>query len=294
MCIEDGCGPDEARRAFVAGSAALAVSGLAAPVLAQTAPAAPAPPAPPPPTRVLDDPRAQHGPVTFTHNGQPGIGGYLARPRAEGVYPAVIVIAGNRISEEYIPNTCAALALAGYVGLAPDIFHILPDSAQTLDAMRAAGADHNDGDVLNDLQAGIEYLRAQPFVRKGHLGALGFCYGGRMAMLLGARAREIDAVVAYHPGPVTAEEIARLSVPVQVHCGTADRNVSLAQIRALEAMLRARRTPVDLHLYDGADHGFLAYTRPPRYDPVAGALSWQRTIAFLGRHLPAAARPAAG
>jgi carboxymethylenebutenolidase len=278
MCSEeDGCGPDAARRAFLAGSIGAVVAGMAGPALGQSAP--------PAPTRVLDDPRATHDPVTFTHNGQPGISGYLARPRAEGVYPAVLVIAGNRISEEYIPNTCAALALAGYVGLAPDIFHMLPDSARTPAEMRAAGANHSDSDVLNDIQAGIEYLRAQGFVRKGGMGVVGFCYGGRMAMLLGARSREIDAVVAYHPGPVTAEEVARLSVPVQIHCGTADSNVPLAQIRALEAMLTAQRAPTELHLYEGADHGFLAYTRPPRYNAAAGALSWQRTTAFLDRTL---------
>ncbi len=281
MCSqEEGCGPDAARRAFLAGSVGLAVAGFAAPAIGQPAAASP------PPTRVLDDPRALHGPVTFAHNGQPGIGGYLARPRADGIYPAVVVIAGNRISEEYIPNTCAALALAGYVGLAPDIFHILPDSARTGEEMRAASASHNDGDVINDLEAGIEYLRAQSFVRRGGIGALGFCYGGRMAMLLGARAREVDAVIAYHPGPVTAEEIARLSAPVQVHCGTADGNVPVAQIRALEAMLNAQRTPNEVHLYEGADHGFLAYTRPQRYDPPAGILSWQRSLDFLRRRLP--------
>lgn len=278
MCSqEDGCSPDALRRAFLAGSLGMAVAGMAAPALGQSTP--------PPPTRVLDDPRATHGPVAFTHNGQPGISGYLARPRAEGVYPAVLVIAGNRISEEYIPNTCAALALAGYVGLAPDIFHIVPDSARTIEEMRAAGANHSDSDVLGDIQAGIEHLRAQSFVRKSGMGVVGFCYGGRMAMLLGARSREIDAVVPYHPGPVTAEEVARLSVPVQIHCGTADRNVPLEQIRALEAMLRAQRTPTELHLYEGADHGFLAYTRPPRYNAAAGALSWRRTTAFLDRTL---------
>ncbi|HST35161.1 MAG TPA: dienelactone hydrolase family protein, partial [Allosphingosinicella sp.] len=77
----------------------------------------------------------------------------------------------------------------------------------------------------------------------------------------------------------------RLSVPVQIHCGTADGNVPVEQIRALEAMLTAQHTPTELHLYEGADHGFLAYTRPPRYNPVAGALSWQRTTAFLDRTL---------
>jgi dienelactone hydrolase len=50
----------------------------------------------------------------------------------------------------------------------------------------------------------------------------------------------------------------------------------------------AARTPTELHLYDRADQGFLAYARPPRYDAAAGALSWQRTTAFLNRTLPRA------
>jgi carboxymethylenebutenolidase len=284
MCSnEDGCGTDSARRAFLAGSVGLAIGSMT-PAFAQTnAPAAA--PTPPPPTRVLDNPGAVHGPVTFTHNGQPSIGGYLARPARDGTFPAVVVIAGNRIGEEYIPNTCAALALAGFVGLAPDIFHVIPETARTLDEMRAAGANHNDNDVIHDIHAGIDHLRTLPFVRRGGIGAVGFCYGGRIAMLLGARSREVDAVVAYHPGPVTDEEIARLAGPVLVHSGTADANVSVGAIRALEAMLDARRIPNEVHLYEGAQHGFLAYTRPPRYDAVAGALSWQRTIDFLRRTL---------
>src|SRR5687768_14185386 len=146
MCLkEDGCGPDPARRAFLAGSLGVAIGSIS-PAFAQTG-AAPAAPAPP--TRVLDDPGAVHGPVIFTHNGQSSIGGYLARPARDGIFPAVLVIAGNRIGEEYIPNTCAALALAGFVGLAPGIFHILPETARTLDEMRAAGADHNDNDVVH-------------------------------------------------------------------------------------------------------------------------------------------------
>ena len=280
MCIEEGCKHDPERRSFLAASVGIAVSGIAASALGQT----PAVASPPPPTRVLDDPRVLHGPVTFTHNGQPTIGGFLARPRAEGVYPAVLVIAGNRIGEEYISNTCAALALAGFVGLAPDIFHMIPDNVSSLAEMRAASAHHTDNDVLADVQNGIDYLRTQPFVRPTGFGAVGFCFGGRIAMLLGARSREVDAVVPYHPGAVTAAEVARLSVPVQIHCGTADHNVPLAQVQALEAMLTTQHTPTELFLYEGADHGFLAYTRPT-YNAAAGALSWERSVAFLRRHL---------
>src|SRR5687767_6705077 len=103
VCLSDNCNDDPvSRRSFLAGATAT-VASLAASssweAEAQTAP---------PETRVLDDPRIQHGKVTFKHNGADTIDGYLARPKAEGVYPAVLVIAGNKISEEYIPNTCAA------------------------------------------------------------------------------------------------------------------------------------------------------------------------------------------
>lgn len=238
-----------------------------------------------PETRVLDDPKIQHGRVVFKHNGVETIDGYLARPKAEGVYPAVLVIAGNRITEEYIPNTCAALAVAGLVGLAPNIFHTVPDSARTPDEVRMATSSHTDLNVLEDIQAGADYLRTQPFVKPGGMGVVGFCFGGRIAMLLGARSREIDVVVPFHPGKVTAAEVARLKSPVQVHCGTADRHISVDAIRDLETMLRAQSTPVEVFLYEGADHGFLAYTRPPYYKPDAGKLAWTRTTEFLQKHL---------
>ncbi len=279
MCIGDDCGNEGTdRRSFLVGATAT-VAGLSVfpgQVLnAQTKQ---------PETRVLDDPRVQHGRVVFKHNGVQTIDGYLARPKAEGVYPAVLVIAGNRITEEYIPNTCAALALAGFVGLAPNIFHTLPDAARTPEESRKALADHTYLDVLEDIEVGADYLRGQPYVKASGIGVLGFCYGGRMAMLYGARSREVDVVVPFHPGKVRPAEIARLKSPVQVHCGTADHNVPVADIRELEKMLRAQATPVEVYFYEGADHGFLAYTRP-FYKPDAAKLAWTRATQFLHKYL---------
>ena len=279
MCIGDDCNNEGTnRRSFlVSASATIASLTLLQGRVANSQTKQPE-------TRVLDDPKIQHGRVVFKHNGVETIDGYLARPKAEGVYPAVLVIAGNRITEEYIPNTCAALALAGFVGLAPNIFHTLPDSAKTPDEARKALANHTDLDVLEDIQAGADYLQGQSFIKGNGMGVLGFCYGGRMAMLYGARSREVDVVVAFHPGKVTGAEIARLKSPVQVHCGTADHNVSVADIRDLERMLRAQSTPVEVHLYEGADHGFLAYTRP-FYKPDAAKLAWARATEFLHKYL---------
>src|SRR4030095_11024352 len=189
MCIDDTCDNNvEGRRAFLVGAAATVAGFSGIQVLDSSSQTKQ------PETRVLDNPNITPGRVTFKHGGRDSIDGYIARPKADGVYRAVLVIAGNRITEEYIPNTCAALALAGFVGLAPNIFHTLPDSARTPEEMRKALADHTDLNVLEDIEAGTNHLRTQPFVSANRMGILGFCYGGRTAVLFFARSREGEVV----------------------------------------------------------------------------------------------------
>jgi len=110
-----------------------------------------------------------------------------------------------------------------------------------------------------------------------------------LALLLGARSREVDAVVAYHPGPFSPAEMARLKQPVLIHQGTADKALPAGQTEALVKNLKAQRIPTEVFWYEGADHGFLAYTRPS-YRPDYAKLSWERTVDFLNRHLKGRAK----
>jgi carboxymethylenebutenolidase len=277
MCLENECGHDNFdRRAFLTGGAVV-LAGLAATGIAADDEKKP------PPTRVLDDPTIRHGKVMFT-NGHKEIDGYLARPKAEGKYPAVLVVAGNLISEEYIPNTCAALAVAGYVGLAPNIFHVVPANATPAE-MNKVLAKRTDDDYLKDIRAGSEYLRTHDSVKVGGVGIMGFCSGGRRALLYAARYDDVKAVVAFHPAPTKATEVVGLKAPVQFHHGKADRVSPFTVSQELEKQLRSQGTPVGVFLYAEADHGFLAYTRHPEYNADAAKEAWKRTVAFMDSRL---------
>jgi carboxymethylenebutenolidase len=268
MCESKGCGLD--RRVFLKTGAAS---------VAAFATLGDADPGKQPPTRVLDDPRVAHGKVTFTHNGEPTFDGYLARPKASGVFPGVLVLAGNLIAEEYIPNTCAALALAGFVGLAPEVVHHMSDNAPDIDK------DHNNNDALENILVGADYLRIQPFVKGGGFGVLGFCYGGWLSLLAAARFREIRAVVAYHPGIGRyRDELSEVRAPVQLHQGAADESVDPKTALQIRDILAAHHVPVELFMYKGANHGFTAYTRES-YRPDYAKLSWSRTTKFLSKYL---------
>jgi carboxymethylenebutenolidase len=266
------------RRDFMAGAATaltgLAVSGTASANEQKQ----------PPPTRVLDNPSIRHGKVTFK-SGDKEIDGYLARPKVEGKYPAVLVIAGNLITEEYIPNTCAALAVAGYVGLAPNIFHpVRPGSTPA--QMNKALEGRTDDDYLRDIRAAADYLKSNEAVKPAATAILGFCSGGRRALLYAVRFSDCKAVVAFHPGYNTKpEEVDGLKAPVQIHHGKADRVSPYTVSLQLEKKFRAQATPVEVFLYDAADHGFLAYTRHPEYHPTAAQEAWKRTVTFLDSHL---------
>jgi carboxymethylenebutenolidase len=274
MCEGRDCGLD--RRDFLK-AGAVSVAGFAAVGDA---------PSRQPPTRVLDDPRVEHGKVMFRHAGKNTFDGYLARPKASGVYPGVLVIAGNVIYEEYIENTCAALALAGFVGLAPNVYHPAPyEEPKDAAVINRFLKDHGDDDVFEDVVVGIDYLRRQPFVRGGGFGMVGFCYGGYISLLTAARSRDISAVVAFHPGSDHyLKEFSKIRVPVQLHQGTADHSVDPKFVIQIRDMIAAQHVPVELFMYQGADHGFIAYTRE-FYRADYAKLSWSRTIKFLSRYL---------
>ena len=282
MCMQDDCEQYQLnRRTFLGGSAGSLVSLAASrvgPVSSEHQAS--------PETRILDSPELRNierGRVLFKSDGKE-IDGYLARPKAAGKCPAVLVLAGNRITEEYIPNTCAALALAGYVGFTPNNYHAVPDSAKTVAQINKALERWTEDDYMRDCLEAVMYLGSRPFVDPERIAVLGFCVGGRRAFLTGARSKNIRAVVAFHPGKTTAEEVAKLKVPVQIHHGTQDRSVSIDASRVLEKAFRRRGTPVELFAYEKADHGFLAYTRP-QYDPSSAKLAWKRTVEFLDRNL---------
>ncbi len=274
MCLGSGCNDNVlSRRQFLAGATMTAAGWAIAGGQSR------------PPTRVLDNPDVLHGPVKFSRPGF-AVGGYLARPRAKGRHPAVLVVAGNLITEEYIPNTCAALAVAGFVGLAPNIFHPVPPNA-TSEEMNRALANRTDADYLADIHAGAEYLRHRAFVASGGVGILGFCSGGRRALLYAAQFEGVKAVVSFHTASMTTPaEVTKVRVPTQLHHGTGDRVSPSSVSQALADQLKSQNTPVELFLYEGADHGFLAYTREPEYNPDAAQLAWSRTITFLRSHLP--------
>ena len=282
------------RRCFICGAVAAAVVGASALGSQEKSEA-----------RALDDPAVTHGPVEW-RSGDHMVDGYLARPKREGRFPAVLILPGNWITEPYIPETAAMLAQGGFVGLVVNTFYLFP-KRKTFEESRQIPWEETqrilreritDELIYRDTQAGVEFLKTRPFVKKGKQGVTGFCFGGRNALLFAARSRDIGAVAPFY-GPVVAlpgvtreerpkqpldpDVVKRIRVPVQGHYGTKDKAVELGPVRQFEQALRAPGTPVEIFLYE-AEHGFFAYNRPA-YRADDARLARERLLAFFRKHL---------
>jgi carboxymethylenebutenolidase len=118
----------------------------------------------------------------------------------------------------------------------------------------------------------------------GKLGAVGFCWGGGvvnfLAVTLGA---ELAAGVPFYGSAPAISEVPRIEAPLLLHFAESDPRINAGWFD-YQAALAAHGKRYEAHVYPGTQHGF-HNDSTPRYDAAAAELAWERTLAFLKRHL---------
>ena len=209
--------------------------------------------------------------------------GYLALP-ATGSGPGLLVIQEWWGLVEHIKHVCDRFAAEGFAALAPDLYHGVatksPDEAgklfMALSIARAAA----------DLRGAADALLERPEVTSEKVAAVGFCMGGQLALYAGAEFPDrIAAVVDFYGiHPKVRIDPSRLRVPVLAHFAERDNSVKVSDARALAANIEAAGGSIEAHFYP-ADHAFFNDSRPTVYDRGCSEVAWNRTLAFLRKHL---------
>jgi carboxymethylenebutenolidase len=202
----------------------------------------------------------------------------------EGGAPGVIVIHENKGLVPYITNVARRFAQDGYVALAPDLLAPLggTESFATTDAVTEALRTRTPDDLLADLRTALTGLAAHPLVDPSRLAVVGFCFGGGLAWRLLAAEDSLAAGVPFYGPPPSADEFARISVPVLAIYGETDERIT-STLAATTAAMAGR--PFEALVLEGAGHAFHNDTNPDRYDPEASRRAWEAAGAFLRRVL---------
>ena len=223
--------------------------------------------------------------VSFASNGGT-CEGYLAIPKG-GSGPAVIVIQEWWGLVGHITAVADRFAQAGFVALAPDLYHGVtakePDHAMKM--LMGLAMDK----AALDIAGAAKYLSDRDDVSGKGIGAVGFCMGGSLALWSGTLSPEITATVAYYPGlpwarmaPVWQNYLGKSA---QIHCSESDGTSTAPGIQEAVNAIKTSGGDVQTFDYPGTHHAFFNNDRPEVYDPAASKVAWDRTITFFNSSL---------
>ena len=218
---------------------------------------------------------------------------YFTRPKSSVTGSLVVIqeIFGVTVAMREIADDFASL---GFACLVPDMFWRLErnvelgngeDQPKRQKAIELLGKFDLDQGV-RDLAAAADWLRAKR-IGSGKVGVVGFCIGGRVAALMGARSKP-DAVCSFYGVRLDQHlpEVSAIGMPAQFHIGEADDQIPAPTVKAIrEALARGGRNEATVYTYPGAGHAFFNRHRRDRFNPEAHALARERASKFLSEAL---------
>lgn len=251
-----------------------------------TAPTRPSPTVPAGVRVNADDPNLEGQNVQFP-NGSATILGYLAKPKGNGPFPAVVVCHENRGLLEHIKDVTRRLTRAGYVGLAVDLLSRQGGTDKVSDQAQVPGilANTPPDTYIQDFQAGLKYLQTQPFVAQGKFGMVGFCFGGGITWQVITKTPEIKAAVPFYGPNPPLENVPGIQAAVLGLYGGDDQRID-AGIPAIEAAMKQNNKIYEKIIYPGANHAFNNDTGAS-YNAVAAIDAWAKAIAWFDKYLKA-------
>jgi len=227
--------------------------------------------------------------------------GYLARPKAPGTYPAIIVLHEAFGLVEHERDVARRFANVGFIALAPDIYSRVgaPRSPTDMTEVRTKMFGLRDEQIVRDENAAAAFLRAQPGAN-GKVGCVGFCVGGRWTLLFACGSNQVNAAVDCWGGfitratpeaattperPTPVIDLApHLHCPLFIVCGEEDQNPSPADAEQLCQRLERAGKAFQYELFKNAGHAFFADYRPSYREKAAFEL-WPKMVTFFKTHL---------
>jgi carboxymethylenebutenolidase len=217
---------------------------------------------------------------TLTASDSFKLGAYRADP-AGTPKGGMVVIQEIFGVNQHIRAVCDRLASEGYAAVAPALFDRQIKDYQSgytppeIEKSRTFVAKPDWDAMMRDTDAAIKEIKGA-----GPVGIIGFCMGGTIAFLAATRLSGLSASVAYYGGRIVAFADEKPKCPVQMHFGEKDASIPLTDVETI----KQKRSDTEIYVYNDAGHGFHCDERGSFHKPSCD-LAWQRTTAFLAKHM---------
>ena len=237
---------------------------------------------------------------------------FVTHPEQDGPFPAVILYMDIWGLREELYDVARRVGTVGYYCLVPDLYHragkklhfdFRNDKNQTISINRLGSEQMREINarpkltnqmVLDDTAAILKFLDSVTLVRRGGVGAIGFCMGGRYVMsAAGTYPERFIASASLHGTTLISDRDDsphRLAAKLrgEFYCGFAehDSHAPLSMVRELEEILKPCPVRYQFTVHPGTEHG---YSLPDRdiHDKRAAARDWELIFAMFHRQIPA-------
>jgi carboxymethylenebutenolidase len=228
---------------------------------------------------------------------------FICHPERGGPHPAVFLLMDAPGVREELRDMARRLGTVGYYVLLPNLYYRAGrDTIYGPDVLTRGSADHTRmravrtkmtiPPVMDDIAAMLDFVDRQEAVRRGPVGAHGYCMSGPYA--LAAAARYPDRVVAaasfYGTWLVNnAEEsphrnLGKVKGELYIACAEHDELAPLPMVEELRRLFETSGAKGELEIYAGVHHGF-AFPGRWCFDKPAAERHWERLLALYRRRL---------
>ncbi len=226
--------------------------------------------------------------------GETALQGFLAYDdAATGRRPGALIVHEWWGLNQHARNQAVRLAKAGYVAFALDMYGKGKVATHPADAQAFMQQVTQDPKLIEArFDAALGVLKRQPEVDPKKIAAIGYCFGGTVALAMARAGADLGAVATFHSGvqlPSVPPEKnpPKVKPAILVQTGGADPMAPPERVAALERQMKDDGDRVEVITYPGAKH---AFTNPDadkvgmealRYDPDADRKSWSALLVFL-------------
>jgi len=221
--------------------------------------------------------------VEFKSNGHNATG-YLVKPPS-GSGPGVLVIQEWWGLDDDLKKMADNLAAAGFVALAPDLYHGQVAGHTEMDKAAHLMNTMPPDRAGRDMSGAVDYLANRPEVKGKGIGVVGFCMGGMLSFIIAAnRGDKVKAVVPFYgfpQGPMEPDW-SKMTASVSGHMAENDSFFPPDKAKALEEKLRKMGKDVTLTVHKGTGHAFMGpHNALGTLDEKLAAQIWPQVTSFL-------------
>lgn len=213
--------------------------------------------------------------------------GYIAfNENKKGKRPGVLIVHEWWGHNDYVRQRADSLAKLGFTAIAIDMYGDGKQANHPSDAGKFAGAVFkNLPEAKARFYAAMEVLKAHKTVNEDKLAAIGYCFGGSVALTMANSGADLDAVAAFHSGvslPIMPND--KLKAKVLICNGADDPFISSTSVTKFKKAMDSINADYEYIAYPGVKHSFTSkeadkngekFNLPLAYNADADQKSWE-------------------